>query len=60
MLVMSSSSITAPQDACKFVLLVAEWLTASLSGLARHKLACKIIIVYHQWKNYVFVTIKTL
>ena len=32
------SSITAPQDAHKLVLQVAEWLTASLSGLARHEL----------------------
>ena len=28
-------SITAPQNAHKLVLQVAEWLTASLSGLAR-------------------------
>ena len=31
-------SITAPQDAHKLVLEVAELLTASLSGLARHEL----------------------
>ena len=31
-------SITAPQDAHKLVLQVAEWLTASLSGLARYEL----------------------
>ena len=31
-------SITAPQDAHKLVLHVAEWLTAPLSGLARHEL----------------------
>jgi len=31
-------SITAPQDAHKLVLEVAGWLTASLSGLARHEL----------------------
>ena len=28
----------APQDAHKLVLQVSEWLTASLSGLARHEL----------------------
>ena len=28
----------APQDAHKLVLQVAEWLTVSLSGLARHDL----------------------
>ena len=32
------TSITAPQDAHKLVLQVADWLTASLSGLARHEL----------------------
>ena len=32
------SSITAPEDAHKLVLEVAGWLTASLSGLARHEL----------------------
>ena len=32
------SSITAPQGAHKLVVQVAEWLTASLSGLARHEL----------------------
>ena len=32
------SSITAPQDAHKLVLQVAEWLTASLLRLARHEL----------------------
>ena len=30
--------MTAPQDAHKLVLQVAEWLTDSLSGLARHEL----------------------
>ena len=32
-------SITAPQDAHRLVLQVAEWLTNSLSGLARHELS---------------------
>ena len=33
------TSLTAPQDAHKLVVEVAEWLTASLlSGLARHEL----------------------
>ena len=31
-------SIATPQDAHKLVLEVAEWFTASLSGLARHEL----------------------
>ena len=30
--------LTPPQDAHKLVLEVAEWLTASLSGLVRHEL----------------------
>ena len=33
-----NSSVTAPQDAHELVLEVAEWLTASLSGLARYEL----------------------
>ena len=32
------TSITALQDTHKLVLQIAEWLTASLSGLARHEL----------------------
>ena len=39
------SSITAPQDAHKLVLQVAEWLTASLSGLARHDLFINLFIL---------------
>ena len=32
------NTITAPQDAHKLVLEVAEWLIVSLPGLARHEL----------------------
>ena len=32
------TSITTPQDAHKLVLQFVEWLTTSLSGLARHEL----------------------
>ena len=35
---LDTSSITTPQDAHKLVLQVAEWFTASLSWLGRHKL----------------------
>ena len=37
-------SITAPQDPHKLVLQVAEWLTASLSGLARHELTTHSLV----------------
>ena len=40
------SSITAPQDVHKLVLQVAEWLTASLSGLARHDLFINLFILF--------------
>ena len=38
------SSITAPQDAHKLVLEVVGWLTASLSGLARHELTTQPLV----------------
>ena len=40
------SSITTPQDVHKLVLQVAEWLTASLPGLARHDLFINLFILF--------------
>ena len=50
-------SITAPQDAHKLVLEVAEWLTASLSGLARHELTTYSLVQALKKCCHVFTTV---
>ena len=41
---MHATSITTPQDAHMLVLEVTGWLTASLSGLARHELTTEPLV----------------